>query len=73
VVREKEAQLSSLAAVPITPLSPLAPLVPFSFPAGPGIQISQPEHLLPRPGSPIPFIKQEAPDSTTDGDQPCAG
>jgi hypothetical protein len=67
LIREKEAQLSSLAALPITPLSPLAPLGPFAFPAGPVLQTSQPENLLPpRPGSPVPFIKQEAPDSTTE-------
>lgn len=62
LVHAKEAQIASLAAAPITPLSPRASSGQFSCSAGPIPPTAPQEHTLSREDSPLPFIKQEAPD-----------
>ncbi|KAK3290507.1 uncharacterized protein B0H64DRAFT_436738 [Chaetomium fimeti] len=66
LIRSKEAHIASLAVVPpITPLSPLGPSGPFSSLAGPVLPMVPQGHTLPpRSNSPLPYIKQEAPDPT---------
>lgn len=59
LLHENEARLSSLAALPTTPLSPMISLGSY-FSGGAVI----PQLLPPRPVSPLPYIKQEAPEQT---------
>ncbi|KAH6631326.1 hypothetical protein F5144DRAFT_215078 [Chaetomium tenue] len=68
LIRTKDAQIASLAAAPITPLSPRAPSGQFFYSAGPALTTAPRDHALPpRTSSPLPYIKQEAPDSTPPG------
>ncbi|KAK4098125.1 hypothetical protein N658DRAFT_568918 [Parathielavia hyrcaniae] len=71
---QAQSQQAQQAASPITPVSSLEPLGAAPLPSGQPVQPRQPEHLLPpppessipTPGSPVPYIKQEAPDPTTE-------
>lgn len=68
LIHTKEAQMASLAATPVTPLSPRAPLGQFSSSAGPALPTAPQDHDLdPHASSPLPYIKQEAPDLTPPG------